>query len=116
MIRPRLRTWRRPALHRDLQDRLDPQPFATSDHVLLCCFGLDLSAERSSSQLRKALIEAGFGLSEAREVLRGSPLVYRTSVGSYRLRSVSRPCPASKKRSRRWTGSHPREGAGSSPE
>jgi hypothetical protein len=95
MIWPRLRTWRRPVCRRKHQDRLELQPFATSDQVLLCCFGLDLSAERSSSQLRKALIEAGFGLSDARELLRVSPLVHRTSAGSYRLQGVDVPCPTS---------------------
>jgi hypothetical protein len=101
MIWPGLRGWRRPVSRGEPQDRLELQPFATSDQVLLCCFGLDLSAERSSSQLCKALIEAGFGLSDAREVLRISPLVHRTSAGSYRLRGVDGPCPASDSERRR---------------
>jgi hypothetical protein len=76
--------------------RLEPQPFATSDQVLLFCFGLDQSAERSSRQLRKALSEAGFSFPAAREIVRASPLIHRTAVGTYRLRRLNTQPLASK--------------------
>jgi hypothetical protein len=64
------------------------EPFATSEQVLLCCFGLDQSARRSGAQLREALVGAGFSLPGACAIVRVSPLVRRTSGGFYRLRSL----------------------------
>jgi hypothetical protein len=69
---------------------LAPEPFATSDQVLLCCFGLDQSTQRSSTQLRSALVEAGFTAPAAREIVRISPLIHRSYAGSYQLRHQNR--------------------------
>jgi hypothetical protein len=65
------------------------EPFATSEQVLLCCFGLDQSAERSSAQLRRHLAEAGFRAPAARHIINSSPLIHRSSTGSFRLRRLS---------------------------
>jgi hypothetical protein len=74
--------------HGALKACLSPEPFATSDQVLLCCFGLDQSTERSTAQLRKALVEVGFRAPAAREIIRMSPLIHRSSTGSYQLRRL----------------------------
>jgi len=74
--------------HEALEASLPPEPFATTDQVLLCCFGLDQSTERSSVQLRMALVEVGFKSPEARAIVRTSPLVHRSSTGSYHLRRL----------------------------
>jgi hypothetical protein len=74
--------------HKALEACLPPEPFATSDQVLLCCFGLDQSTERSGTQLRNALVEVGFASPAAREIIRRSPLVHRSSTGSYHLRRL----------------------------
>jgi len=74
-------------LHATLED-LQFEPFATSEQVVLCCFGLDQSARRSKAQLREALIEAGFSLPGACAIVRFSPLIRRTSGGFYGLRSL----------------------------
>jgi hypothetical protein len=74
--------------HEALEASLSPEPFATTDQVLLCCFGLDQSTERSNAQLRSALVEVGFRSPEAREIVRTSPLVHRSSTGSYHLRRL----------------------------
>lgn len=65
-----------------------PEPFGISEQVLLCCFGLDQSTERSGADLRKALVEVGFPGSAAREIVRNSPLTRRSAPGSYRLRRL----------------------------
>jgi hypothetical protein len=64
------------------------EPFGTSEQVLLCCFGLEQSTERSGAELRKALVEVGFRGSAAREIVRTSPLNRRSAQGSYRLRRL----------------------------
>jgi hypothetical protein len=90
-------TPRRPTLARrnsvsrhgnQLEQYLDSEPFGTSDQALLCCFGLDkeASATRSSAQLRRALVDAGFRVTVARHLIRSSPLLRRTGDGRYRLR------------------------------
>ncbi len=63
--------------------------FPTSDHVLLCCFGPQLSGERTDRQLRHALCEAGFSAPLARHLIRVSPLLRRTSRGRHRLREFN---------------------------
>ena len=65
-----------------------PEPFGISEQVLLCCFGLDQSTERSGADLRTALVEVGFPGSAAREIVRNSPLTRRSAPGSCRLRRL----------------------------
>jgi hypothetical protein len=65
-----------------------PEPFATSEPVLLCCFGVDQSTERSSAELCRALVDVGFPSPAAREIVRLSPLIHRSSDKSYRLRRL----------------------------
>jgi hypothetical protein len=67
---------------------LPGEPFATSEQVLLSCFGLvgDASGTRSPAQLRTALIDAGFRGTAARHLIRTSPLLRRTATGQYHLR------------------------------
>jgi hypothetical protein len=55
-----------------------PEPFGISEQVLLCCFGLDQSTERSGADLRKALVEVGFRGAAARAIVRSSPLTRRS--------------------------------------
>ena len=89
MNRPRLRAPNQRARHDAApvdEPNWEPQPFSTSDQVLLCCFGLDQSAERSGNDLRRALVEAGFTSLSARKVINASVLICRTPHGSYRLR------------------------------
>jgi hypothetical protein len=62
------------------------QPIHTSDHVLLCSFGPNLTAERTATQLRRALTAAGLPGSAVRYLLRTSPLIDRSPAGRYRLR------------------------------
>jgi hypothetical protein len=68
-----------------LAEYLD-QPFPTSDHVLLCSFGLDLRGERTRQQLRAVLRSAGFPGPVTRHLIGISPLLRRGSKGRYRLR------------------------------
>src|SRR4051794_38394246 len=79
--------------HEALEASLSPEPFATTDQVLLCCFGLDQSTERSNAQLRSALVEVGFRSPEAREIVRTSPLV----PGPPRGRTTSDACTWSRR-------------------
>jgi hypothetical protein len=65
-----------------------PEAFGISEQVLLCCFGLDQSTERSGAELRMALVEVGFRGSAAREIVRTCPLTHRSAQGSYRLRRL----------------------------
>jgi len=74
--------------HETLEAYLSPEPFATSDQVLLCSFGLNQSTERSSAHLCKALVEVGFRAPAARQVIRTSPLIHRSSKGTYQLRRL----------------------------
>jgi len=75
-----------------LEHYLESEPFHTSDQALLCCFGLDpeVSATRSTVQLRTALVEAGFRVTATRHLIRTSPLLRRTAYGRYRLRAFER--------------------------
>jgi hypothetical protein len=57
-----------------------------SDLVLLCSFGPDLGGERTSKQLRSALLTAGFAGPVAGYLIRVSPLLRRSSRRGYRLR------------------------------
>ena len=71
------------------QDR-HGESFATTEQVLLCCFGLDqdVSTTRSGKQLRVALTGAGFRPAAARHLVRDSGLLRATADGHY----VLRPC------------------------
>ncbi len=71
-----------------LEACLSPEPFATAEQVLLCSFELNQSTERSSAHLRTALIEVGFTAPAAREIIRTSPLIHRSSKGMYQLRRL----------------------------
>ena len=64
------------------------ESFSTSDQVLLCCFGRDLTGERTYEQLRRALLAAGFTGSLARHLVRVSPLLHRAAAGCYRLQKL----------------------------
>jgi hypothetical protein len=70
-----------------LEDYLD-EPFAISDQVLLCCFGLDPDASGacSAAQLRAALLDAGFTATVARHLIHTSPLLRRAANDRYLLR------------------------------
>ena len=57
------------------------------EHVLLGCFGLDLTAVRHKTQLRLALRRAGYPPALAAQLIRDSPLLVREAAGrGYRLR------------------------------
>jgi hypothetical protein len=71
--------------HGSLEHYVD-RPFCTSDQVLLCSFGVDLAAERSTRQLRRALVEAGFLGPATGHLIRVSPLLDRSSRRRYRIR------------------------------
>jgi hypothetical protein len=62
------------------------QPISTSDQVLLCSFGLDLAAERTTRQLRRALVAAGFLGPATGQLIRVSALLDRSSRRCYRIR------------------------------
>ena len=64
------------------------QPIPTSDHVLLCCFGSELTGERTYRQLRRALLQAGFTGLLARHIITMSPCLSRDAKGAYRLRKL----------------------------
>src|SRR5688572_27818183 len=95
MTWPKLPMQGRPGHNAVPEVQLEPEPFAVSDQALLCCFGLDQAAERSSRQLRAALVEAGFSFPAARAIVRGSPLIHRTKAGTYRLRTLETQRPGS---------------------
>ena len=61
------------------------QPVPTADLVVLCCFGLELSGERTHEELRQALREAGFTGPLVRHSIKNSPLLERAAKRSYRL-------------------------------
>ena len=64
--------------------------FSTAEVVLLCCFGTDLSAEKSHQSLRAALLRAGLAPGAAGHLIRYSALLDRVSKGRYRLRPFRR--------------------------
>ncbi len=64
------------------------QPIPTSDQVLLCCFGSELSGQRSDRQLRRALLQAGFTGPLARHIINMSPCLSREAKRTYRLREL----------------------------
>jgi len=61
------------------------QPFPIMDQVVLCCFGLDLTGERTYQQLRQALHDAGFNGPLARHTINTSPLLRRSPNRSYQI-------------------------------
>ena len=63
------------------------QPFSTADQVVLCCFGLELTGERSAEDLRRALHKAGFNGPLARHTLHTSALLIRVGRSTYRIKS-----------------------------
>ena len=73
---------------RACDQELPIQPPSTAELVVLCSFGLRHGSERSGSDLRRALVEAGYAPAEARAFLRTSPLVERTSRTGYRLTAL----------------------------
>jgi len=68
---------------------LTAEPLNTSEQVVLCCFGVDQSTERSSVQLCADLVKAGFTAPAARQIIRSSPLIHRSSTGFFGLRRLS---------------------------
>jgi hypothetical protein len=60
--------------------------FSVQEHVLLECFGLDLTAVQSKKQLRLALQRAGYPGTHAGHLVRESPLLVRQGGHEYRLR------------------------------
>jgi len=64
------------------------QPVPTADLVLLCCFGLELTSERTYEQLSQALHEAGFTGGLVRHSITNSPLLKRAAKRSYRLKKL----------------------------
>jgi len=63
------------------------QPFPIMDQVVLCCFGLDLTGERTYQQLRQALHDAGFNGPLARHTINTSPLLRRSPNRSYQIQN-----------------------------
>lgn len=63
------------------------QAFPEADQVLLCCFELDLSGTRTYTQLRQALLRAGFPGPLARHVISACPLLSRRVNGCYHIRT-----------------------------
>jgi hypothetical protein len=59
---------------------------SVEEHVLLGCFGLDLTAVQSKKKLRLALRRAGYPGAHAAHLVRESPLLVRQSGHQYRLR------------------------------
>jgi hypothetical protein len=90
----------------------EDQTCATADLVLLCCFGAnqDASTRRSATQVRQALVDAGFRPGQARHLVRDSALLRATADGRYGLRQVdevatagpARPAPNTVRPRRRW--------------
>ena len=66
-------------------ERYVGQPFPTADQVLLCCFGLELTGERTFEQLRRALHDAGFDGPLARHIINTSRLLRRETNRTYRI-------------------------------
>ena len=59
---------------------------SVEEHVLLGCFGLDLSAVRQKKQLQVALRRAGYPGAHAAHLVRESPLLVCQAGHQYRLR------------------------------
>jgi hypothetical protein len=59
---------------------------SVQEHVLLGCFGLDLTAVQPKKQLRLALRRAGYPGALAAHLVRESPLLVRQAGHEYRLR------------------------------
>ena len=59
---------------------------SVQEHVLLGCFGLDLTAVRHKKQLRLALRRAGYPPALAAQLIRDSTLLVREAGHVYRLR------------------------------
>jgi hypothetical protein len=59
---------------------------SVQEHVLLGCFGLDLTAVQPKKQLRLALRRAGYPGAHAAHLVRASPLLVRQAGHQYRLR------------------------------
>jgi hypothetical protein len=70
-----------------LQRHLE-QPFPTSEHVLLCSFGAQLNDERTTRELRLALVDAGFAPAQAGHLIRTSPLLRPVVRDRYQLRTL----------------------------
>jgi hypothetical protein len=66
------------------------QQFPTSDQVLLCSFGGDLTGEQTTRQLRDALCAAGLMAQVTHHLIRVSPLLRRSSKGCHQLRPFER--------------------------
>jgi hypothetical protein len=66
------------------------QHFPTSDQVLLCSFGGNLTGEQTTRQLRGALVAAGFLAQLTHHLIRVSPLLRRSSKGCHQLRPFER--------------------------
>ena len=56
------------------------------EHVLLGCFGVDLTGVRHKKQLRLALRRAGYPAALAAQLIRDSPLLLREAGRAYRLK------------------------------
>jgi hypothetical protein len=57
-----------------------------ADHILLCCFGVELAGARHYRRLHRALRRAGYTGCLARHLIRASPLLARDADQLYRLR------------------------------
>jgi len=77
-----------PTVRSNALEQYAGQPIPTTDHVLLCCFGSELTGERTSRQLRRALLQAGFTGPLARHIINMSPCLSREAKSSYRLREL----------------------------
>jgi len=62
------------------------QTFPTADAVLLCFFGVDQHGERSTRELQRALLDAGFAGRTTGHLIRSSPLLCRSGKRRYRIR------------------------------
>jgi hypothetical protein len=62
------------------------EPFSTADLVLLCSFGADLAAERTTRQLRRALVLAGLPGPATGQLIRSCPLLRRGAGRRFHLR------------------------------
>ena len=84
-LRRKARPYRDPQLAHYLR-----QTFPTADAVLLCSFGVDKHGERSTRELQRALLEAGFAGQVTGHLIRSSPLLYRSGKRRHRIRAFLR--------------------------
>ena len=63
------------------------QTFPTSDAVFLCLFGVDQRGERSTRELQRALLDAGFPLRITGHLIRSSPVLCRAGKRRHRIRA-----------------------------